>query len=789
MLYEVQMNNVFKSSIVTILILFLNGGCASLFHEKERLAMGSQYSELERISEAENKDMSSAKSVDLIALCNAYSKLKKYNKLFSCLEQMENNIKKGDKIITHHGWFSWSYPENITVIPYLLEAEAHIDLGDYEKAVALTKKAYELLPTVEWSFKDRHNSWDHRSRIRSLGILALAYALKGDYKNALQYVVQLENESMGFWGIMNTPGAVTLAIKKEKSFGLARVYMALGRYDKILSDRGGVVDALGSFSEGYVGVTFFAFVDLPKEFIINKALYETGHIKEAKKGYDRLLSKPETKSNGEIYWPILFDRGRIFQGEGNTKQAVDFYKQSIDVIENQRSTIHTEASKIGFVGNKQKAYQQAISALFSDGRHAEAFEYVERSKARALVDMLASKNDFAVKTGNERVIHDLLARNTSAESELLVQGASADKSGMRSIVIRNKEKLIDQSPELASLVSVTSITLPDIQSIIPKEETLIEYYYADADLFAFILSTGGLKVARLKSDNLARDIQQLRKALEQPSSSDFIEQSQRLYEKLIKPLENDLANRNLIIVPHGALHYLPFNALHDGKGYLIERYSIRILPSASVITFLRTKKSAQRADILVFGNPDLGDPRFDLVYAQNEALAVAKTLPQSKVFLRSKATETAFKKYAGGFKYIHFATHGQFNPDAPLKSALWLSRDTENDGMLTVDKLYSVKLDADLVTLSACETGLGKIANGDDIVGLTRGFLYAGSSSIVASLWKVDDLATSQLMTRFYTELGKTNKRDSLRKAQLETKKKYAHPYYWAAFQLTGSAN
>ena len=109
--------------------------------------------------------------------------------------------------------------------------------------------------------------------------------------------------------------------------------------------------------------------------------------------------------------------------------------------------------------------------------------------------------------------------------------------------------------------------------------------------------------------------------------------------------------------------------------------------------------------------------------------------------------------------------------------------------MLTVDKIYSLNLDAELVTLSACETGLSEIANGDDLVGLTRGFLYAGSSSIVASLWKVDDLATGELMTCFYSELNKANKREALRTAQLETKKKYAHPYYWASFQLTGNAN
>ncbi|MEK7340788.1 MAG: CHAT domain-containing protein, partial [Candidatus Binatota bacterium] len=104
-----------------------------------------------------------------------------------------------------------------------------------------------------------------------------------------------------------------------------------------------------------------------------------------------------------------------------------------------------------------------------------------------------------------------------------------------------------------------------------------------------------------------------------------------------------------------------------------------------------------------------------------------------------------------------------------------------------VNELYSLSLDADLVTLSACETGLGKISNGDDVVGLTRGFLYAGSRSIIASLWKVDDLSTSQLMTQFYSTLQQSNKREALRQAQLEIQKTYPHPFFWAAFQLTGN--
>jgi CHAT domain-containing protein len=146
------------------------------------------------------------------------------------------------------------------------------------------------------------------------------------------------------------------------------------------------------------------------------------------------------------------------------------------------------------------------------------------------------------------------------------------------------------------------------------------------------------------------------------------------------------------------------------------------------------------------------------------------------------------KRFGEQFRYIHFATHGTFDAEKPLSSGLLMAGDVENDGTLTVGELYDLHLPVDLVTLSACETALGKVANGDDVVGFTRGFLYAGVSSIVSSLWKVDDQATSILMQQFYRSLKKSDKRSALRTAQLKVKDTYnSHPYYWAAFQITGS--
>jgi len=225
----------------------------------------------------------------------------------------------------------------------------------------------------------------------------------------------------------------------------------------------------------------------------------------------------------------------------------------------------------------------------------------------------------------------------------------------------------------------------------------------------------------------------------------------------------------------------------EGK-FLLDRYSLRFLPSASVLKYLRPVLQNKPSHLLALGNPDLDDPRLDLAFAEGEAKLVASLYPTSRVLLRKDASESNFKKAGSVFSRIHFASHGKFQADAPLKSGLYLAKDADNDGILTVGELYSMNLEADLVILSACETGLGKIASGDDVVGLTRGFLYAGSRSIVASLWSVDDKATATLMEAFHGNLASMNKREALREAQLKAREAFPHPFFWAAFQLTGRA-
>jgi len=769
---EATMTKVVTLSAVVFMILS-STGCMSIIVPEADMFMKARWGQLENHMEKRVRDVSSASTYDCYHLCYAYANLKKYNKLFPCLDQFEANVNKGDRTIL--GLTDISYePNNLRAIAYM-------ELGDYGKAVTQAEKAFKIIEE-----RDMMRAY----RIRVLGTLSLAHALNANRPEALKYAQRLEDIGTYYPYVL---------LKTDKVVGLARTYMALGDYQKSLEFIED--DVASSFWRGLgtAGVTaiglitpddsIFVFQTMPKYFIYAKSLYETGKVKEAREQYDKLLETPQTRFNGEVYWMVLHDRGRIAETEGNLKEAIEFYTKAVDIIEEQRSTINTEASKIGFVGDKQAVYHNLVRVLYHEKQYERAFEYVERAKSRALVDLLASKRDFAVKRGNEQEINTVLAMNDSADAEAVIQSESIDKHKTRSIQLKTREDLKNKAPELASLVTVTSQPVSELQSLIPREEALIEYYYRDRDMYAFILADGKLQTVKLDSEGLTEDVQAFRKLVDTPASTQFMETSQKLYKRLFQPLESALNKKNLVIVFHGALHYLPVNALHDSNGYLIDRYSIRMMPSAGAMKYLSERKADKKGGILIFGNPDLGNPKHDLEYAEGEAMEIAKISPKSKVFVRKEATEAVLRKYGNSYNYIHFATHGQFNPEAPLKSALLLAPDAEYNGILTVDKLYSLSLDADLVTLSACETGLSKIANGDDLVGLTRGFLYAGSSSIVASLWKVDDLATAQLMTRFYGELDKTNKREALRTAQLETKQKYPHPYYWASFQLTGSAH
>jgi CHAT domain-containing protein len=251
----------------------------------------------------------------------------------------------------------------------------------------------------------------------------------------------------------------------------------------------------------------------------------------------------------------------------------------------------------------------------------------------------------------------------------------------------------------------------------------------------------------------------------------------KLHEQLINPLKQSIEQRNLIVVPYGALHYLPFHALFDGDKYLIEHCEISYAPSAAILQqcLERGERNLDRA--LLMGVSDEQTPRIT-----NEIRALSEVFPEAKAFIGEIATSEALRQNSGTADVVHLACHGQFRSDNPLFSSLRLA-----DGWLTVRDAYSLKLDRALVTLSACETGANVIAPGDELIGLARGFFSAGARSVLLSLWMVDDEATEQMMVDFYQETmsGRTLSA-ALRAAQLKMLEEKPHPFFWSPFVLVG---
>jgi CHAT domain-containing protein len=226
---------------------------------------------------------------------------------------------------------------------------------------------------------------------------------------------------------------------------------------------------------------------------------------------------------------------------------------------------------------------------------------------------------------------------------------------------------------------------------------------------------------------------------------------------------------DLIVVPHDVLHYLPFHALYSPHGkYLIEEHTLHYLSSASLLPFVVGKRREGSTTILSIGNPHARDDRDNLPLAESEAIEVKKQFPSSLVLLREDASEAKVKRLSPNYDVLHFAGHAELNEKEPLESAILLANDGGEDGRLEVREIFGMNLKANLVVLSGCETGLGKLSTGDELVGLTRAFIYAGAPSVVASLWKVDDASTAYLMSSFYKNLRTKTEAEALREAQLE---------------------
>lgn len=497
-----------------------------------------------------------------------------------------------------------------------------------------------------------------------------------------------------------------------------------------------------------------------------------GDPARARESADRAVALARALGNEQVLWAVAHQRGAIQRALGDREEALASWRESLDTIERLRTrVVASDEARTGFLEGKQEVYADTIDLLMELGRVEEALELAERARARAFLDLLGGR-------------------------------------------------------ELAGAPAVPPLSLAEIRGEArSRDATLVEYFSAPQRLFAWTVEPDGQirgAATSMPRRELSRLARQARGKGERARTA-----LRTLHRALIEPIASRLPGdpaRLVTIIPHGPLFLVSFAALVSGDGkYFVDRHTLTYSPAIGVLRYTHSQRlraaGAKSPGVLVVGNPAMpsapgGRPLSPLPAAEAEARAIGSLYPADRVTALTGpgAREQTVRELAPGESIIHLATHAVLFDDEPLSSFLALAPApdsgsgrpaSERDGRLTVREVFDLDLSANLVTLSACNTGLG-LVNGDGVLGLSRAFVYAGTPSVLVSLWRVADSVAGFQMERFYRALIETggDKAAAIRRAELDTIRALRRsrlrapsgralredPRLWAPFVLVGEA-
>lgn len=515
----------------------------------------------------------------------------------------------------------------------------------------------------------------------------------------------------------------------------------------------------------------------------------------------------------EIAWRLAYGEARALESLGRQDAAVAAYQRAVTVIEGVRNQLHEERFRAGYIDDKYQVYVDLVRLLLKMGRLQDAFVCSEKLRARSQLDLF-NRGQPLVKSAAQRQKEQevrgrvrQLQRAIEAESTRPTPERRDEALTLFSRELaeaeRSYQNLLDDlrssDPAYAALRSLTVPSAQEAGRLLPSGTALIEYVITEQSLVIFVLTGNTLraKTVPVRRMDLEAKVELVRDLVARKQGDQWRQPAASLTAILMTPVEEAgwlEGTDTLYLVPHGILHYLPFAILPRASGdpqrLLVEDFVLAYLPSAGDLARPRAR-GASEPSLLA-----LAPQRSGLEHAQKEVRSISRFFPESHVLLEGpRATEASFKAKSQSFSVLHLATHGYFNKLNPLLSALELEPGGREDGRLEVHEVLDLRLTADLITLSACETALGsgyfaEVPAGDDLVGLTRAFLFAGSASVLASLWEVNDRSTMELMEIFYRHLQEGNRAAALATAQREvlgSGGRYAHPYFWAPFALVGA--
>lgn len=513
--------------------------------------------------------------------------------------------------------------------------------------------------------------------------------------------------------------------------------------------------------------------------------------------------------------------GLIYEKTGDDEHALEYLIKAADDLESLRSRLTVEEHKMSFMMNRMMIYESLIRLLLKQSRIQDAWSYAERAKARAFLDMMGNRRVHP-KTGASS---ELAAKAEELDDAIMEQRALLENEESRKkrpeIYARltelqkayeeNLERLKISNPEYASMRSVNVASLEETQGTLDKDSLILEYFIGSEKSTLFIIGQNNLDAVELNatSEAIRERVISLRNKISSKSlDAEHLEALSRILlpEKALDAING---KRRLIIIPHSSLHYLPFSLLKDSKGrQLVKNFDILISPSASVWRLCMARKKARDEKFLGLALGDTAvsfregtkgavrgtialSPQLTreglppLPGTKKEVEEIGALFSRKQILIGADMRSDRVGKEIRGKDIVHFATHGLLDPRHPIFSGLVLS-----DRILTTAEIFDLDIDAGLVVLSACNTAGGELSGGDDIVGISRAFMYAGAPMVIASLWSVSDESTAALMQSFYRELKSGGDvAEALRRAELDTMRQYPDPYNWAPFILIGGQN
>src|SRR6266545_5686213 len=599
-------------------------------------------------------------------------------------------------------------------------------------------------------------------------------------------------------------------------------------------------------------------LDLSKELglklEIARTLINIGAVYNLQGHYSMAVELLESATNiarqigrRDTLWDARTTVGGAYRALNQPAQARQAFEEAIVTVESLRAQVAGgEQEQQRFFENKISPYHAMVELLVAQNKPDEALTYAERAKARVLLDVLQSgRSDIAKAMTAQEKEHERRLRSelVSFNSQVSREGVRAqpDQTRLADLKARLQKARLEYEAFQTSLYAAhlelrvqrgeaKTVTLEETAKLLPDAQSaLLEYVVTDEKTYLFVLTAGSdttRGTAKLQSHTLAikrKDLTEHVAALRQQLAKrdlTFRPTASKLYDLLLSPARAELQGKQtLVIVPDGALWELPFQALLDAQGrYLIEDHALSYAPSLTVLREMaklrRQRKggSASSKTLLAMGNPALGNEtveRVRLVHRDDrlnplpEAEREVKTLgqlygaAQSRVYVAGDAREDRLKAEAGRFGVLHLATHSILNDASPMYSQVVLAQSAEGaseDGLLEAWEIMNLDLNADVVVLSACETGRGRVGAGEGVIGLTWALFVAGSPTTVVSQWKVESASTTSLMLEFHR-----NRQDGIKKSHVSTAKalqgaafkmlrttEYRHPFYWAGFVVVG---